>query len=937
MPEREAEPLPIATYRLQLHGKFPFDAARKHLDWIAGLGASHLYLSPIFTATPGSLHGYDVSDYHSINPELGGRDGFNRLSDGLRKRDMHALLDFVPNHMGIAGPLNRWWLDVLEKGRLSPYAEFFDIQWKSADGQRAARVLVPLLRDHYGRELEQAAIRLGCDGSFTVSYGDAALPLNPQSYRKLIKPLAEDAQLSVAVRREARRLAENFAVARPAQNAATEIIGVYADHIRQAKDEFRLFWSAEPAVRDALAARLRQLNGVKGSPGSFMALHALLETQHYRLARWKSGAHEINYRRFFAIDSLVGLRMERPEVFRATHALLAELIAEKRVAGVRVDHIDGLREPEKYLAALHRLPGPAARPRYVVVEKILARNETLPASWPVQGTTGYDFIPHLADLFVAADAEEKFTGLYAGFTGDTVSFAETVAAKKRLVITELFADAVNRLGEDLALIIRRDWHWRDLTRHELIHAISETITEFDVYRTYRTTTGEASPADRRVLHEACARVLARNPIADPQPFEFLRDVLTGSYPPAAAPAAYRQRVTEWVLTFQQYTGAVMAKAVEDTAYYTSCRLIALNEVGGHPGSFGGSLENFHAANQARLAATPLTLLTTSTHDTKLSEDVRARLYALSEITDEWAQWLPAWHELTAPYRSRVHGHEAPDRLDEYRFYQVLLGVWPLEAADVDDNFRARLREHFRKAVSEAKRHTSALHPNEAYLQACDRFVEGLATANRDKTFAASFLPATRRLAHLGMINSLAQLVLKCTVPGIPDFYQGNETWDFSLVDPDNRRPVDFARMASLRRPTPPTPVELFTTWRDGAIKLRVTERLLAFRRGHPRLFTHGAYEPLRATGEFADHVVAFVRHDPAKTIVTVVPRLTARLGVPPLGVVWEETALPLPAAAGPWRDLFTDRHYPPTAQHALRTLLQDLPFAVLETTEEPTS
>lgn len=937
MPLTESAHGPRATYRVQLHAQFNFAALRKQADWIRALGVSEVYLSPIFTAAPGSQHGYDVSDYRSINAELGGREGFAWLSDQLRHLGLGVLVDFVPNHMGIAGPLNLWWRDVLENGRQSAFADYFDIQWKTANGERHSRVLVPRLRDHYGRELERGAIKVGCDGEFSIRYGDTSWPVNPASYTTLLDAIAEDPRLDGKQRAELARLARAFAASPPAREAGRDTRRSYAAGIAQAKTDLRSLWAGQPAVAECTAACLREINGVRGHPASFARLDALLEQQHYRLARWKNGAHEINYRRFFAIDSLVGLHMENPEVFHAAHRLLRELLAEGRVDGLRIDHIDGLRDPEKYLASLQTLKPAGGGALYVVVEKILARGELLPDRWPVHGTTGYDFIPQLADLFVDAAAERRFDQIYQAFTGDCRSFADAVYATKRLIIAEMFANAVNNLGADLTQLVARDWHWRDLTRHELTTAVSETLTELNVYRTYRTAPREASAADRQVLEAACAQAIGRNPLADPQPVEFLRDVLTGDYPPATAPDDYQREIIGWVKTFQQQTGAIAAKSVEDTAYYTFCRLIALNEVGGDPARFGGTLDDFHDANTARLQRMPSSLLTTSTHDTKLSEDVRARLYALSEIPEEWADWLAQWHEWNAGHRTADNGREFPDARDEYRFYQVLLGVWPLDGAEAGESFRQRLRAHMRKAVDEAKRHTSMLHPNESYFTACDRFVDGAVTAAcADTAFGTSFRHAARRIARLGMINSLSQVVLKCTVPGVPDFYQGNESWDFSLVDPDNRRPVDYARLQSVARAHDTRSVtELLGDWHSGAIKLRVMSTLLHFRAARARVFTAGGYTPVIATGEFSDRVAAFTRDHGEEKILVVVPRLTAKLGAPPLAGVWDDTCLRLGSDARAWHDLFTGRKFAVPGEWRLSDLLRDLPFAVLATPFAP--
>jgi (1->4)-alpha-D-glucan 1-alpha-D-glucosylmutase len=621
-------------------------------------------------------------------------------------------------------------------------------------------------------------------------------------------------------------------------------------------------------------------------------------------------------------------------VFRECHELLGRLVREGKVAGLRIDHIDGLRQPEDYLQRLQTLDRPdASRPLYVVVEKILAQDESLPDRWTTHGTTGYDFIFRLAKVLVNPSTEMRLDDVYRNFTGETAAYQEIVYEKKKLIIAELFVNAVSNLGAELVEILTVDRYWRDLTRHELTTVVSEFMANMPVYRTYRRRQHPVSAADQRVLEEMCAKTLARNPRSDPEPFYFVRDLLIGLYPPADSPEDFRDSLLSWVLTFQQYTGAVMAKAVEDTTFYTYNRLIALNEVGGEPGHRGGTVDDFHHANIVRQTNCPYTMLATSTHDTKLSEDIRARLYVLSELADEWEGWLKEWDALTGKFTTQLEGQTAPDALDRYRFFQALLGAWPLDEAALDANFQNRMREHFRKAVSEAKRHTSILQANEAYFTACDRFAEGLTTPSISTDFQASFQPVATRIARQGMVNSLSQLVLKCTVPGVPDFYQGNEIWDFSLVDPDNRREVDFVhRQQLLEKAAAMTPSALVENWREGGIKLRTMQVLLKFRADHPELFSGGQYQPLEADGVYKDHLIAFRRSCGASNLLVVVPRLTAKIGAPPLGPVWDDTRLAAQSNGVTWRDIFTGKVFPAGESLHLRSLFADVPFAVLEVT-----
>lgn len=934
-----ARRIPVATYRLQLRREFPFAAAADLVGYARALGVTDYYVSPVLLSTPGSAHGYDVNDYRRVDPELGGQAGLDRLHATLREQGMGVVLDFVPNHMGINGPglLNTWWRDVLENGVHSRYAGFFDIDWSSNAAGEVAQVLVPILDDHYGRVLEAGRLGLVCErGALSIAFGDLRFPLRPQSYQALLEPIGARAGAE-----ELRDLAREFG-GLPKAEAMEDSAAARQRTERIAKLKQRLAFALErgPALQAALVERLRALAGTKGDPASFDALDEIISQQHYRLAYWRAGVHDTNYRRFFAIDTLIGLRMEQAEVFEETHALLGQLLAGGRITGLRIDHIDGLRQPRQYLERLQTLARgsqPDGGPLYVVVEKILAEHEPLPADWATHGTTGYEFIGQVAGVLVNPRGEKTVTESYVGFTGESASFEDLVYAKKSLVLEEMFANAVSRLATDLAELVRRERQWCDVSRHELMIAVREIMAAHGVYRTYRRGNESMDAQDRRVVEQAAAIAISRNPRLGAAPIELVRDVLTGDYPtgekqPHGARDHLRTQLSDWVLSFQQYTGAVMAKSVEDTAFYGYSRFIALNEVGGEPGRFGGTVAGFHAANAERLRRTPHALLTLSTHDTKLGEDVRARLYALSEIPHEWREAVEEWRPLNQRHKTVVDGRAAPDPNEEYRLYQVLLGAWPADDADPDEGFRQRIREHVRKAINEAKRNTTWIQPNERWLEACDRFIDGVLGGDNAREFLASFRPRARRLAHLGMVNSLAQTVLKITSPGVPDFYQGTELWDLSLVDPDNRRPVDYAWRAALSQKPLQDLMwpELLRNWRSGEIKLQLIRALLRFRGDHAVLFQRGTYAPLQTTGRFAEHVVAFARTHEEQQIVVLVPRLTSALGAPPLGLVWDDTALALPANAGGWRDVVTGRtHKSGDAGLLLSEAFGELPLAVL--------
>jgi (1->4)-alpha-D-glucan 1-alpha-D-glucosylmutase len=928
MPLKNASRNPVATYRVQLHREFGFAKLIEQLTYLRDLGISDIYCSPIFAAAPGSTHGYDVGNYHQINPELGGEEGFLALSQALKSHGMGLLLDFVPNHMGISGPFNPWWNDVLECGRSSPHAPFFDIHWNNGG---AGRVLVPILEDHYGLVLEKGAIALARGGgTFHFAYGDFRFPLSPESYPHLLQRTTE--QLADETARNALREISEQCLRLPKlePHDPIERKRERRSHVIEIKKQLGLLIANNALIRSTLENEITRLNGQPGNPASFDALDHLINQQHYRLARWKTGAHEINYRRFFAIDTLVGLRMENDEVFHASHQRVAELIRQGHVSGLRIDHIDGLWDPERYLGQLQEAVrnSPGDPPLFVLVEKIVEGAERLPAPWLTHGTTGYEFAADVGQLLTDQRSAERFDHIYGKFTGNFSSTKQTIVASKRLILEEMFANAVSNLAQGLDELLHKDRRWRDLTRHELVVAIRELLIQLEVYRTYRRPGHAATSQDIAEIEKACAGAIAANPRLDPEPLRFIEQLLTGRYPPLNSPAEYLSQALGWVMAFQQYTGAVMAKSVEDTAFYVHNRLIALNEVGGNPAVFGSGAAAFHESCARRLEDAPLTQLTTSTHDTKLSEDARARILTLSEVPAEWEMWLTEWHGLNAPHKTLLDSRHAPDANEEYRLYQALLGAWPLDGV-IDDAFGQRIREYLRKSVSEAKRNTHWINPNEKWLDACDQFVDRILDSSCNEKFIQSFSAVAGRIARLGMVNSLVQTTLKITTPGIPDFYQGNETWDFSLVDPDNRRPVDFDQHRHLAdRLDERTWSDLLAAWRDGAIKQRLTRDLLRFRADHSALFQHGDYKPVSVAGRFAEHALAFTRSHGDEQLLVVVPRTSAKLGCPPLGLIWDDTRV-ITDRPRPWRNLLTDVWLADERELLLVNVFLDLPIAVL--------
>jgi (1->4)-alpha-D-glucan 1-alpha-D-glucosylmutase len=898
--------VPDATYRVQLHAGFTFEHLAAIIPYLHELGISDVYASPIFRAAPGSTHGYDVCDQNEVNPELGGRAGLEKVSALLRERGMGLLLDFVPNHMGIEGPFNWRWLDVLENGPLSRYASFFDIHWNPRQTLLQERVLVPMLGDFYGRVLEDGQLQLRFeDHAFWVCYGALRFPLSPDSHGTILDRLAWFKNPGSPVAHKLEELANRFRIhPDPTVGESAEAAGQRTEERDALRRELAALLEQEN-LREDLQAVLKALNGTKGDAASFDNLHHILEEQHYRLAYWKSGSHEINYRRFFAVDTLVGVHMERAEVFEDTHRLLRDLLAQGVATGVRIDHIDGLWDPAEYLQRLAALSPDPEKPAYTLVEKILTGHEALPPGWLVHGTSGYEFAGSLVNLLIDPEKAGLFNAIYRDFSGAQLDPDEEAYQLKLFIMEELFPNAIDTLVEELELRVNSDRRWRDWTTNDLRLALSRIIACLSVYRTYRRAGEPMGPADIEVVERAVEAALKRNASSDPLAFHFVRDVWIGKYPDAQAQAGVEKWADAWVMTLQQYTGAIMAKSIEDTFFYRYVRLFGANEVGHHPGEFGRAPESFHEENARRRRDWPACLLGTSTHDTKLAEDARARLLALSEIPERWADFLREWREANQGLKSRVGEQLAPDANEEYLLYQILLAAWPLREEELDDVFRERMRNYMRKALAESKTNTNWASPNEAWLKATTDFVDGLLDRNRAGTFWPTFTAFAADLAQRGALFSLAQVALKLTSPGVPDIYQGCDLWDLSTVDPDNRRPVDYAvRDKLLGNLEGAQAADLLEKWRDGRIKLHVIRAILRHRRKHSALFAGGDYTPLTLEGEHARNFLAFERrHGDERLVVIAVIRLGAKFDVATLG---EGTRLALPEGApAQWTSLLT--------------------------------
>lgn len=1047
--------VPAATCRLQFNRDFRFADARALVPYLHALGVTDLYASPLLAARRGSPHGYDVTDPARLNPELGDEKDFAALVEALEQHEMGLLLDIVPNHMA-AGSENPWWRDVLRNGPESPYAAFFDTDWRPAAGTGpAGKVLLPVLGAPYGEALENGELTIALtEEGFWLCYRELRFPLNRASSVRLLEHGLE-------------RLAKNPGFNHPAAAQLLDLIASLKGLPERGKDEnpgesggtgehkepgtpgepgesegtgelrkgggtpggaarrqtvwerlWRLY-SEQPGIKAFIDENLRIINGKKGDPQSFNLLDRIIGEQFYRPAFWRVAGEEINYRRFFDVSDLVSLRMEEESVFAAAHALVFKLIAAGRVTGLRIDHIDGLRDPQVYLnrlqehlwkektagaeaagggettaeaesgaaeagmmeaagaagpetagmawaanaaggteaekrgatEALETARPPGRRPGfYVAAEKILGDDEELPAGWPVHGTTGYDFLNTLNGLFVDGRSAATLDGLYARMGGPETEkdFATVVYLQKKKVMAELFASEVSNLVQMLGRLAQADRHGRDLTGSELKEALTEVTACLPVYRTYIRDFA-ATERDRRYIEGAVSEAVRRRPAARPA-CVFLRRVLLLAFPDYLA-AEQKWEWLNFVMRWQQFTGPIMAKGFEDTALYVYNRLVSLNEVGGNPGRTAGiSVAEFHRRNRVRQARRPHSLNATSTHDTKRSEDVRARINVLSEIPAAWTQAVERWHRWNQPRKPVVNGAPVPDGNMELLIYQTLIGAWPLREEEVP-SFRERLRAYLVKAAREAKVLTSWLAPDAGYERALEDFVTAILEPSEENRFLPDFLQFQKIPAFYGALNSLAQVLLKIASPGVPDFYQGTELWNFSLVDPDNRRPVDFqVRMEVLKTLQNWNNAkarnggnkenerggwklalagELLQRWEDGRVKLYLTYQALHVRRTHRDLFLAGEYIPLVAAGPRDEHVCAFARHLGDDWVLAAAPRLAARLmlesttkcadyanneplpPLPPLAFpsgerVWGETSLLLPAhAPDRWRNILT--------------------------------
>jgi (1->4)-alpha-D-glucan 1-alpha-D-glucosylmutase len=861
--------IPIATYRLQLTADFDFDAAAGVVPYLKALGISHVYASPFMKARKGSTHGYDVVNHTLINPELGGDAGFERFSEALKQHDLGLILDFVPNHVGVHFDDNPWWLDVLEWGEASPHAVSFDIDWEQLPYRARGGVLLPIIGSSYGKALENGEIELRYDaseGSFSAWYFEHRLPIAPERYGEILNTIVKEAA------------AEGSPAGKRILDLASRYQGLRHPNRKEAP-AFKAELKDIEGGRDIIDRGLAAYRAGPDRAAQTLVLHHLLERQHYKLGHWRLASSDINYRRFFDVNSLAGLRVEDATTFNVAHRLVRRLIAEGRLQGLRLDHIDGLRDPVQYFQRLSRLirqaNAKAARSFYIVVEKILGEHETLRPFAGVEGTTGYETLNAITRLLANPSGLEALDETWRQISNMPPALAPVLKAAKRRVLETLLTSEFTVLARLLGRIAAGHYSTRDYSADSLRQALELYVLNFPIYRTYLTAAG-ASADDRALISDAIGKARAEWFAADEGIFDFLRDALTMDLGKAGPALHSEPRVRRFALKVQQFTGPLMAKSLEDTAFYRSHRLLALNEVGGEPSASALSPDAFHQLMKTRSHDWPHALTTTATHDTKRGEDARARLIALSELAGEWTAAVARWKVLNAPHIVTEGTLRAPSATFEYMLYQTLLGVWPLTPPH--HTLTDRLQAYAVKAAREGKQETSWLNPHESYEAALCTFIERILDRSASAEFLDSLQSLGRRVALLGALNSLSQITLKAMMPGVPDFYQGTEFWDLSLVDPDNRRPVDFAeRAAVLKDVERPDWQLLCQHWPDGHIKLAWTRHLLKLRNELPEVFAQGDYEPLEVSGPHRDHVIAFARRRGRHAVIAAAARWYAPL------------------------------------------------------------
>jgi (1->4)-alpha-D-glucan 1-alpha-D-glucosylmutase len=891
-----------ATYRLQLTNKFRFADAEAIIPYLRSLGISHIYASPIFEARPGSLSGYDTCDFARISPELGGEEGFNSLVTALHAQGMGLIIDFVPNHMSAHPQWTKWWRSVMSNRTSSSVSEYFDVDWNPVNSNLHGKVLLAILGGQYGDVLESGDLRIGYhDEEFCLLYGDYNLPLNPRQMKVLLRhrwhEVADSSGIDEATRQEFESILFHLDHIPEYRQAGSMARSDRERETAVATHRLTQVMQQSPALLRHLEDVIEEYNGVPGKPESFDLLHELLEQQPYRLSYWRTAMQEINYRRFFDINDLIGLRMEYEPLFRAAHVKLIELAENGAIDGVRLDHIDGLLDPQQYLLQLRAATANSARPMYLVVEKILARQEWLSPEWPVDGSTGYEFLALLNGLWVKEPNLQEIDQTYLHFRERRKPDRDAVYHAKKLITVSSMASELNVLAHELNLLSEENRRSRDFTLDGLQEALREVVACFPVYRTYISAQG-FSATDEMAIDEAIGQARRRNPSIDYSIFEFIRSHICPVRQPEEPEEDFAERL-RFAMKFQQYTSPVQAKGMEDTVFYRYSPLASLNEVGTGTGRRATTPQEFHDANIHRMERWPNAMLTTSTHDTKRGEDARMRIHVLTELPEEWRSNLLQWAHLNDGAKTPVNGHPAPDRGDEYLYYQTLLGMWPPLQKVADDDTVNRMQAFMEKALREAKVHTSWVNPSNEYDAAVEKFVQRTLCGESSAAFLASFVPFAERIATLSAWESLSQVALKVMSPGVIDTYQGGELWDLSLVDPDNRRPVDYEtrrrRLDAITTNLVNQPLSsqerseavasICQSWWSGEIKMLYLAQGLRLREREPDLLLRGSYYPMNVEGETGEHVIAFAREYHGKVLLTIAARWFASLLPEPTALV----------------------------------------------------
>ncbi|WGV27214.1 malto-oligosyltrehalose synthase [Halotia branconii] len=938
--------VPNATYRIQFTPEFGFENAQAIASYLADLGISDLYASPIFRARSGSTHGYDVVDAAQLNPQLGSTEAFEALVSELQSLGMGWLQDIVPNHMAYSSE-NHYLMDVLEHGPDSSYTDYFDLGWNAPFSDRQERILAPLLGDFYGASLEKGDIQLQYEqNGISINYYSLKLPLRLESYTKFLT--YNLGKITRTLGRNHPDFIKLLGILYVLKNVPSEVVGKQRqDQIAFIKGLIWELYTTNDAIHDFIEDNLKIFNGKVGDPDSFNLLDELLREQFYRLAFWKVGAEEMNYRRFFTVNELISVKVEDLRVFNNTHSLIHKLVDSGKFTGLRIDHIDGLYNPIEYLERLREKMGDV----YITVEKILELTEDLPENWPIQGTSGYDFLNYVNGVFCQVETESWFNNIYQGFIGARVDYPSLVKEKKHLILERNLAGDIDNLAILLKNISSKYRYGNDFTLNGLKRAIVEVLILFPVYRTYITADG-IQESDRACIQEVMRQAREQTPLLQHE-LTFIEKLMLLEFDESLTQTE-REQWIYFVKRMQQYSGPLMAKGVEDTTLYVYNRLLSLNEVGGNPSHFGISVDQFHQFNHKHQEHWPHTMNATATHDTKRGEDMRARLNVLSEMAEEWEQQVNIWSHLNQQHRRDrsanpfgiSHKFAMPDRNDEYFLYQTLVGAFPF-GKEEHSSFVQRVKDYIIKAIREAKVHTAWLRPDNEYEEACTAFIEKVLDPAVSEQFLAAFRPFQQRIADYGIFNSLSQTLLKATAPGVPDFYQGTELWELSLVDPDNRRPVDFEQrrgyLSDIREQIKTDILalieELLTNKTDGRVKLFLTAQVLKARTEYLELFQNGDYLPLKIEGTHANHIIAFARRQANQTAIAIAPRFLTRLIKPqnyPLGEsVWQDTHLQLPSGTSPtWKNVLTHQTLQATNTLSISTALAHFPVALLISSAE---